>query len=203
MAKGRRSGKKTQGLKPIAEADKRQVLYDLGYVIDQLRGAYNLAFQNNPDQYAHNSFVESWLAHARALTEFFLGNKRNSVAVRDLVTSGYQTLSNAGAKLLFEHISIQMSHIQVRPSHDTDKIRPNSADMELLEAEIARFQNHLEPRYQSMLNLQSKPVQIVTIPTKASATSVVSSISSLPTGPASPPSSVKPSSWWGWLPRRR
>src|SRR6516162_7072278 len=42
MAKGRRSGKKTQGLKPIAEADKRQVLYDLGYVIDQLRGAYNL-----------------------------------------------------------------------------------------------------------------------------------------------------------------
>ena len=55
MAKSRRSGNKTQGPKPIAEADKRQVLYDLGYVIDQLRGAYNLAFQNNPDQYAHNS----------------------------------------------------------------------------------------------------------------------------------------------------
>ena len=199
MAKSRRPGKKTQGPKPIAEADKRQVLYDLGYVIDQLRGAYNLAFQNNPDQYAHNSFVESWLAHARALTEFFLGNKRNSVAVRDLVTNGYQTLSNAGAKLLFEHISNQMSHIQVRPSHDTDKVRPDSDDMKVLEAEIARFQNHLEPRYQSMLNLQSTPVQILTVPTKAFATSVVSSTSSLPTGPASP----KPSSWWGWLPWRR
>ena len=37
MAKSHRSSKKTQGPKPIAEADKRQVLYDLGYVIDQLR----------------------------------------------------------------------------------------------------------------------------------------------------------------------
>ena len=68
-----------------------------------------------------------------------MGNKRNSVAVRDLVTNGYQTLSNAGAKLLFEHISNQMSHIQVRPLHDTDKVRPDNDDMKVLEAEMRGF----------------------------------------------------------------
>ena len=55
MAKSHRSSKKTQGPKPIAEADKRQVLYDLGYVIDQLRGAYNLGAPRAP--YLHSKLA--------------------------------------------------------------------------------------------------------------------------------------------------
>lgn len=48
--------------KPIAEVGKPQVLYDLGYAIDQLRDAYKLALENYPNQAQHNSNVESWLA---------------------------------------------------------------------------------------------------------------------------------------------
>lgn len=179
MPRSRKGKKASKPPRAIPEADKPQVLEDLGYMIDQLRHAYKDAFQNNGNQAAHNSAVKSWGMQARALTEFFMGNKRYSVEIRDLVDSEYQILISKDDPL-YGAISREMSHLQVRPSKDEDKIRPNSDDMKRLEDEIARFQKHLKPEYRSMFVLRTTPL-IVASPTKAAATSAIPSTSILST----------------------
>src|SRR5262245_830114 len=103
----------------------------------------------------HGHVVNYRIMHAGALTEFFMGKKKNAAAVYDLVDSQYQLLSPSAATALFANVSNQMSHLQVRPTKEEDKVRPNEKDMLHLEDEIERFQRHLRTEYRELFVLNS------------------------------------------------
>jgi hypothetical protein len=107
-----------------------------------------LALSKQPDDVVvRSAVIESFFTHVRDLLDFFCGHYKG-LSASAFTNATYQPLPRHAAKSLYARISSQVSHLELgRPS---DSAKLNAIDPKiigLMEAEIARFLDHLKPEW--------------------------------------------------------